>query len=113
MQLLYHITTKAEANAARAAGEYVPQSFAQEGFIHCSHAGQVEGVANRYYPGQENLVILVIDPSLLTSEVVEENLMSGHELFPHIYGRLPVGALVGEIDYPCNPDGSFDPPDGL
>ena len=70
----------------------------------------MEGVANRYYRGQASLVILKIDPAKLTCDVIDENLMGGGELFPHVYGRLPMAAVVDQIDYPCKPDGSFDPP---
>lgn len=110
MQSLYHITTKSEADTARTAGEYAPPTFDREGFIHCSYAGQIQGVANRYYQGRTNLVILKIDPAKLTCDVVDENLIGGSERFPHIYGRLPMAAVVDQIDYPCKQDGSFDPP---
>lgn len=113
MQPIYHITTKAEAGAAISAGEYTPQTFADEGFIHCSYAGQVQGVANRYYIGQDDLVLLEIDPAKLTCDVIYENLLGGDESFPHIYGRLPMAAVKAIVAYPCNEDGSFSVPAGL
>ena len=113
MQPIYHITTEAEASAARSTGEYAPRQFDQKGFIHCSYAGQVQGVANRYYVGQDDLVLLEIDPAMLTCDVIDENLLGGDELFPHVYGRLPMAAVTNVSDYPCNEDGSFDPPSGL
>ncbi len=110
MQPIYHITTKTEADAAVSSGEYTPQTFADEGFIHCSYAGQVQGVANRYYRGQDELVLLEIDPAMLTCDVIDENLLGGDELFPHVYGRLPMASVTAITDYPCNEDGSFSPP---
>ena len=107
MQLIYHITTRAEVNAATSAGEYTPQTFADEGFIHCSYAGQVQGVANRYYLGQDDLVLLEIDPAKLTCDIIDENLVGGDEQFPHVYGRLPMAAVTAATAYPCNEDGSF------
>jgi len=112
-QPIYHITTRVEADAAVSVGEYRPQTLANEGFIHCSYAGQVQGVANRYYVGQDDLVLLKIDPAMLTCDVIDENLLGGDELFPHVYGRLPMAAVTTVTDYPCNEDGSFDPPSDL
>jgi uncharacterized protein (DUF952 family) len=110
MQSIYHITTRDEADAARSTGEYTPQTFADEGFIHCSYAGQVRGVANRYYFGRVDLVLLEIDPALLVCDVIDENLLGGDEYFPHVYGRLPMAAVTAIIAYPCHEDGSFSGP---
>jgi uncharacterized protein (DUF952 family) len=106
--VIFHITTQAEADAALAAGEYEPEAFARDGFIHCAHGHQVIGVLGRYFRGRTGLVMLTIDPSLLPMPVVEENLTGGSELFPHIYGRLPMTAVVGITPLPFT-----DSPDKL
>jgi uncharacterized protein (DUF952 family) len=93
--LIYHITSEREAHDARVSGEYQPQGFDAEGFIHCSYAHQVAGVIQRRFQGRSDLVLLEIDPGRLTCKVVDENLEGGTELFPHIYGRLPMSAVVG------------------
>ena len=103
--MIFHITTQAEADAALASGEYEPQGFAQEGFIHCAYGHQVIGVLGRYFRGRTGLVMLTIDPAKLSSPVVDENLAGGAELFPHIYGRLPMAAVVGITPLPFT-----DPP---
>jgi uncharacterized protein (DUF952 family) len=46
----------------------------------------------------------------LSCEVIDENLEGGAELFPHIYGRLPMSAIVGTHDFPCRNDGRFELP---
>src|SRR5436853_5711519 len=91
---IYHITSEAEAKAAQATGEYSPQGFAAEGFIHCSYEHQIQGVLQRIFKGRAGLVILEIDPAKLPCSVVDENLEGSTELFPHIYGRLPMSAVV-------------------
>jgi uncharacterized protein (DUF952 family) len=90
---IYHITSEREATEAQTSGEYTPQDFPREGFIHCSYAHQVEGVIQRRFQGRSDLVLLEIDPSQLTRRVIDENLEGGTELFPHIYGRLPMSAV--------------------
>ena len=94
MRRLYHITTDREAREASQSGEYTPTAFEREGFIHCSHAHQVLATLDRIFRGRQDLVLLEIDPMLLGCGVIEENLEGGTELFPHIYGRLRMSAVV-------------------
>jgi uncharacterized protein (DUF952 family) len=104
---IYHITSQAQAMVAAQNGVYEPEAFAREGFIHCSYAHQVLPVANRIFRGRPDLVVLEIDPSALGCPLVEENLEGGTELFPHIYGRLKMGAVIRIHDFPCERDGGF------
>jgi len=105
---LFHITSKAEAQKAIERGEYEPQLFSVEGFIHCSYAHQATRVANLRFNGRRDLVLLQIDRSKLPCEVIDENLEGGTELFPHIYGRLPMSAVEKVHDFPCVETGKFD-----
>jgi uncharacterized protein (DUF952 family) len=104
---LFHITSRAEWDTAQATGEYRPQGFAREGFVHCSYAEQVIRTANKFYRGMHGLVLLEIDPARLTCAVVEENLEGGSELFPHVYGPLPVAATTGAHVLIPGEDGTF------
>jgi uncharacterized protein (DUF952 family) len=107
---LYHITSKQNAVEAEKAGTYEPAAFGREGFIHCSYAHQVVAVANRIFRGRPDLVLLEIDPAALGCPVVDENLEGGSELFPHIYGRLKMTAVVRVHDFSCDSDGGFSGP---
>jgi uncharacterized protein (DUF952 family) len=110
VERLFHITTAAEADAARVSGEYRPAAFAREGFIHCSYARQVAATANRIFRGRTDLVLLEIDATRLTSPVVVENLEGGAELYPHIYGPLPIAAVRRVHRFPASSDGTFTLP---
>ena len=107
MQTLFHITSKVEQEIAERQGWYEPAAFSKEGFIHCAFLLQIEGVVQRYYKGQTGLVLLEIDPLKLDCRVIEENLVGGEELFPHVYGRLPWMAVKKIHDFPSAPDGTF------
>jgi uncharacterized protein (DUF952 family) len=107
---LYHITTAAEANAARQRGEYRPAAFDREGFIHCSYDRQVVATANRIFRGRDDLVLLEIDPRQLTCRVVDENLEGGNELYPHIYGPLAMQAVSAVHPFPPETGGTFSLP---
>ncbi|MGK7888505.1 MAG: DUF952 domain-containing protein [Leptolyngbyaceae cyanobacterium] len=110
---MFHITSRPEIEQAKQKGAYAPQAFPQEGFIHCSYLHQMVGVANRLFRHQTNLVILEIDTNQLDCKIVDENLEGGTQLFPHIYGTLPLSAIVSIHDFPCDADGYFQIPPSL
>ncbi len=110
MTPIFHITTRAEADEARRAGTYVAAAFPSEGFIHCSYARQLAGVADARFRGRQDLVLLEIDRGRVGCAVVDENLEGGPELFPHVYGPLPMSAVTAVHAFPCGPDGTFELP---
>ena len=96
---IFHLALASDWEAARAAGEYavstLGRTLEQEGFIHASGADQWAGVRARFYAGvTEPLVLLVIDPDLLTAEVRVEQVAGTDETFPHVYGPINLGAVV-------------------
>ena len=113
MRQTYHITSLAQWQEAQSTGEYKPTGFDRDNFIHLSYSHQLLTVAQRFYKGQEGLVILAIDSFKIKDGLIEENLEGGIELYPHFYGVLPIDAVVDAIAFPCNADGSFDLPVGL
>lgn len=112
-KFLYHITSAEEWQVAQSKGEYTPQGFAAEGFIHCSYRHQIVTVANRFYKGQNGLVLLKIESSTISSSLVEENLEGGTELYPHVYSPLAINSVIKAIAFPCNADGGFILPEEL
>lgn len=98
MELIYHITTKAEWENATKQGYYEAASLEAEGFIHCSKSEQVAGVLNRYYQGKVELLKLEINPDKLTSKMQFDFSPSVKETFPHIYGRINLDAIDSVID---------------
>jgi uncharacterized protein (DUF952 family) len=107
MEPIFHITTAIEKNDAAKSGDYAPQAFGAEGFIHCSYRRQVSAVANRRFKGRTDLVLLEIDRSQVPHRIIDENLEGGTELFPHIYGRLPMSAVTRIHAFPCDAGGEF------
>lgn len=105
--MIYHITTPAAWKKGQKDGQYVPEAFEQDGFIHCSKMEQIVGVGQRYYAGQTGLLILGINPEKLTSKLVFENLIGGEELFPHIYGLLNLEAVESTAEFGQSAEGAF------
>lgn len=91
-KVIYHLCQHDAWQAAAAQGVYEGSEHdRRDGFIHCSTAEQVPGSAARYHPGKD-VVLLTIDPQQVEGEVKWEESPRG--LFPHIYGRLPITAVV-------------------
>ena len=113
--MIFHITSQTDWKEAQAHGVYTAPSLANEGFIHCSTLSQVLPVAENFYKGQTGLVLLVIDPTLLSSTLKWEPPSGGtppqgvpaSEMFPHIYGPINLNAVAKVVDLESNPDGIF------
>ncbi len=101
---IYHICTREDWEAAKAAGHYEgsPQDRA-DGFIHFSTAEQVEASAAKHRTGQPGLVLLAVDPEALGDSLRWEASRVG-ALFPHLYGALPLAALRDVWELPLGPD---------
>jgi uncharacterized protein (DUF952 family) len=96
---IFHIAKVADWEGAQATGEYrvstLGHSLEEVGFLHASFAGQWQAVHDAFYAGlDEPLVLLEIEAGLLGVPVVVEAPPGTHEEFPHIYGPLPVAAVV-------------------
>jgi uncharacterized protein (DUF952 family) len=89
----YHMTTSEQWAKFEQLDHYEAESLATEGFIHGSYAEQLEESLSRYFVGCERVIILTIDPTLLTANFKIEASRNG-ELFPHIYGQLNKSAIT-------------------
>ena len=93
--MIYRIAEAADWAAARQDGSFASPDLAAEGFVHFSERHQVQGVADRYYAGKTGLVLLAVDDAKLGGTPLKrENTSGGTELFPHVYGRVPIDAVA-------------------
>jgi uncharacterized protein (DUF952 family) len=108
MDSIYHICTQKAWHEAGRSGDYQADSLSGEGFIHCSRHEQVSRVADTFYSGQKDLVLLAIDPSKLAARIRwEPGSDRPDELFPHVYGPLNLDAVISVLDLIQDPDGTF------
>jgi uncharacterized protein (DUF952 family) len=112
--MIYHIALPADWAAALDAGVYQVSSrgitLAEQGFIHCSQRHQVLGVANFIYADLDDLLLLEIDPTGLDVRM-EPPAPGAAELFPHIYGPLPLSSVRGVHPFRRDPTGQLTLPD--
>jgi len=96
---IFHLALVADWEAAQVNGDYrvstLGRTLEQEGFLHASYAHQWPAVRAAYYGDvTEPLILLEIDPERLDVPLVVETPAGATEAFPHIYGPLPVTAVV-------------------
>lgn len=91
--LIYHIVTPEVWEKFKDENFYEAESLASEGFIHCSYPNQLEAVLERYYKNEKRVLILQINPNLLTAELIAEP-STGGEVYPHIYGKINKTAIA-------------------
>jgi uncharacterized protein (DUF952 family) len=105
--VIYHLALRKDWEDAVAARAYrrstLGHSLEDVGFIHCSFPSQVQRIADLVYRGRDDVVLLEIDPARLTAELRVEPV--GTDEFPHIYGELPVDAVLRVTPVPVDSDG--------
>ena len=70
-----------------------------DGYIHLSAADQVEATLELHFAGQSELVLVELDLGGL-GDAVHWEPSRGGALFPHVYGALPLSAVVGAKPLP-------------
>lgn len=111
-EMLLHLCSRDEWARARAAGAVTPPSLGDVGFVHLSTPRQVHLPADRLFRGRTDVLLLHIDPARLSDPVrFEPGVPADPDamLFPHLYGPLPVSAVVDVTAYEPGEDGRFVP----
>ncbi len=110
---IYHLCRLTEWQASEAGGFYPGSSQdVADGFIHFSTAAQVAASAAKHRAGQTGLVLLAVDPVALGEALRWEPAKDG-DLFPHLYGPLPVMVVTRADDLPLGLDGRHVFPPGV
>jgi uncharacterized protein (DUF952 family) len=95
---VYRVLRAPEWERLRATGLYQGNATdARDGFIHLSSREQVAGTIERHFGGETGLIVVEIDAGRLGERLRWEPSRGG-VLFPHLYGLLPMEAVVGRLD---------------
>ncbi|MEI6828989.1 MAG: DUF952 domain-containing protein [Synechococcaceae cyanobacterium ELA445] len=101
---LHHLALASEWEQAQRLGSYRRSTrglgLEEVGFIHASFEHQLAATHSRFFADVPDLVRLQIDPTRLAVPLALESAPGGDELFPHLYGPLPLEAVVGAEPYP-------------
>lgn len=106
MRLTYHGTPKGYFESLDPAQSYIPEPFAQDGFIHCTDGREAVSIiltiCYRQQPGP--WVVLYIDLDRVQAPVRYEDPAG---IYPHIYGPLNRDAIVAIREVGRAENGSF------
>ena len=113
--LIFKICSHTSWREAEAVGRYAgaPVDVA-DGYIHLSSATQVSETAAKHFAGQSDLVLIAVDAGLLASlfeAALRWEPSRGGDLFPHLYGDLPVAAVSWVRPLPTGTEGRHVFPD--
>jgi uncharacterized protein (DUF952 family) len=93
-RIVYKIMSGAELTRMRSDGVFRGSAAdIADGYIHLSCGSQLAGTLHRHYKGIDGLMLVAVDLSRLGDTVRWEPARDGQS-FPHIYGALPVDAVV-------------------
>ena len=68
---------------------------------------QAPATAARHYAGQGGLLLVAVDAARL-GDALKWEVSRGGELFPHLYGELPLSAVAWVKPLPLGADGNHD-----
>lgn len=92
--MIYKIVTKAQWREAEAAGVFNGAPVdAVDGYIHFSAADQVEETAAKHFAGQDDLLLVAVDPARLKDSLRWE-ISRGGAAFPHLYAPLTLADVA-------------------
>ena len=101
-QSLFHLALACDWQTAETNGSYRIStrglSLEQAGFIHCSWEHQVADTYQRFYRDAGDVLLLEINPADVAAPLRADASPSG-ELFPHLYGPLPLKAVSAANRY--------------
>jgi uncharacterized protein (DUF952 family) len=105
---LYRLISVADWNAARRQRVVAYADHdRRDGFMHLSTGAQVLETAERYFSGWTDLLALEIDVDAVAADVKFEAVASRGDAVPHLYGELPVAAVIRARQLSRQEDGTF------
>jgi uncharacterized protein (DUF952 family) len=89
--IVYKIVPAHVWRTAEASGQFTGSAADErDGFIHLSTARQVAGTAARHFAGIDDLLLVAVSAADLD---LRWELSRGGDVFPHLYGPLPMSAV--------------------
>lgn len=102
----FHLLPEAVWSQHQGRGEYLPESYAQDGFVHCTN-GEVHLLAtgNRYYRDDPRpYLLLEIDLGRLDASVLYAD---DERRYPHVHGPIARDAVISVRRLQRDDEGTF------
>lgn len=115
MPAIYHLTSRADLEAARSSGSLVPGSLPTQGFTHCCFRDQITLIANAVLTSVPDLMALELDPHdgdvrIEPPDPTIDAPVPPSSWFPHLYGPVVLDKVIRELAVPRQADGFSLPP---
>lgn len=105
-QVAFKVLTAGEMEALERDGCFAGSpADRRDGYIHLSTAAQLTATVDKHYAGQSDLHVAEVDLDALGDAVRWEPARGGED-FPHLYGELPLDAVVAYSPLERDEDGS-------
>lgn len=105
MTLIFKIVGAEEWRAGEAAGVFAGSAVDRaDGYIHFSSAAQAPETAAKWFAGRRDLVLAAVDAEARGPALCWEPSRGG-ALFPHLYGTLPLAAVLWTRPAPLDEEG--------
>jgi uncharacterized protein (DUF952 family) len=109
--MIYKICPLSNWREAECQGSFSGAGIDQrDGYIHFSTAVQLRETAARHFAGQDGLILVAVDESVLGPALKWEPARDG-ALFPHLYSDLALAAVRWAKPLRLSPDGRHLFPD--
>lgn len=115
-RIIYTLVRAADWAEAERAGRYGgSDDDRRDGFLHFSTADQVRASAAKHRAGVPDLLLVAVDAAALGAALRFEPAAGGRRpgLFPHLYGPLPLSAVVSVTPLPLGADGLHRFPEAI
>lgn len=108
---VYKIASRPVFEASRAAGRFLGMPIdVTDGYVHFSTAAQLAETLRLHFAGTAELIVFSVRGAALGAALRWEPSRGG-QLFPHLYGELPMSALIDQASLSVAPDGSVTLPE--
>ncbi|MCA3270805.1 MAG: DUF952 domain-containing protein [Roseomonas sp.] len=115
-KLIYTLVRAADWRAAEETGAYHGcADDRRDGFLHFSTAAQLRASAAKHRAGIADLLMVEVSTAALGAALKWEAASGGSRpgLFPHLYGALPLSAVVRLVPLPLGADGLHQFPSSI
>jgi uncharacterized protein (DUF952 family) len=103
--IVYKIVPEALWRSAKENGVFEGAEIdRKDGFIHFSTGAQARETARLHFAGMTGLLLVAVDATAL-GEALRHEPSRGGDLFPHLYGDLPLSAVLWEMPLLIGLDG--------
>ena len=97
--IIYKIVPEGLWRASEPTGRFTGSPVdRRDGYIHFSTAAQLKETAARHFAGQRGLLLVAVSADAL-GDALRWEPSRGGDLFPHLYGELPMAAVLTVAPY--------------